>query len=102
MAEQAVAARSQLGGQAQISNSEQELLNKATSGDIGELTAREVVQIAKLNDRLGRMMYGNHQTQIGVMKSKPELSGLVPFYEAPPLPEKRKRSLDDMLNEYGN
>jgi hypothetical protein len=87
MAEQAVSARAQLGGQAQISNSEQELLNKATSGDVGELTAGEIVQIAKLNDRLGRMLYGNHQRQMEVLRKQPELSNVAPYYEVPPLPQ---------------
>lgn len=89
MAEQAVSARAQLGGQAQISNSEQELLNKATSGDIGELTAREIVQIANLNDRLGRQMYGNHQRQMQVMQQRPDLQGVAPFYSVPDLPKPR-------------
>jgi hypothetical protein len=86
MAEQAVSARAQLGGQAQISNSEQELLTKATSGDIGELTAREIVQIAQLNDRLGRKMHSLHQQQLTTMGQRPELSGIAPFYQVPDLP----------------
>lgn len=90
MAEQAVSARAQLGGQAQISNTEQELLTKATSGDISELTVSEVAQIAKLNDRLGRLMYGNHERQLGVMKQRPELQNIAPFYEVPPIQAPRK------------
>ena len=87
MAEQAVAARSQLGGQAQISNSEQELLNKATSGRIGELTGPETIQIAKLNDRLGRALYAKHQSMLKGLQAVPDTQNLMPFFQVPPLPE---------------
>jgi hypothetical protein len=91
MSEQAVAARSQLGGQAQISNSEQELLNKATAGDISELTAGEIIQIAKLNDRLGRQLYDLHSGQIQNISGDPNLAGLAKFYSVPDLPKQRQR-----------
>lgn len=90
MAEQAVSARAQLGGQAQISNSEQELLNRATSGDITDLTVSEVAQIARLNDRLGRMMHANHARNMDTMRQRPELSNVAPFYEVPGLPAARE------------
>lgn len=91
MAEQAVAARSQLGGQAQISNSEQELLSKATSGDIGELTAGEIVQIAELNDRLGRQLYSMHGDQLNNLGDDPNLAGLKKFYRVPQIAAPRQR-----------
>ena len=106
MAEQAVQARSQLGGQAQISNSEQELLNKATAGDIGELTAREVTQIAALNDRLGRQLYSLHGQMLQNLGAQPETAGLARFYKVPDLPPPRTpkapQSLDDVLKLYLN
>jgi hypothetical protein len=86
MAEQAVQARSQLGGQAQISNAEQELLNRATSGDIGDLTVGEVIDIAKTSKKLGVQVYKSHQEKLKVLDSKPELRGLRDFYQPPPLP----------------
>ena len=92
MAEQAVAARSQLGGQAQISNAEQELINKATSGSIGELTGPETIQIAKLNDRLGRALYAKHQSMLKGLQSVPDTQNLMPFFQVPPLPEVPKFS----------
>lgn len=91
MAEQAVAARSQLGGQAQISNSEQELLNKATSGDIADLTHAELVQIAQLNDTLGRQLYAQHDDQVRTLSNDPTLQGLTKFYAVPPMPAARPR-----------
>lgn len=86
MAEQAVAARSQLGGQAQISNAEQELLNKATSGDIADLTVDEILQIAKLNDVLGRQLYKSHQSYLNEMRANPNFEGLAAFYRVPSMP----------------
>lgn len=90
MAEQAVAARSQLGGQAQISNAEQELINRATSGDISDLTVPEIVQIAKMNDRLGRQMYEGHQMYLNQMNQNPNLQGLTGFYKVPEMTPPRK------------
>lgn len=86
MAEQGVAARSQLGGQAQISNSEQELLTRATSGDINDLTAGEIVQIATLNDRLGRQLYERHSQSLAGLKNTPNTENLTPFFQVPRLP----------------
>lgn len=90
MAEQAVSARSQLGGQAQISNAEQALLDRATSGDIDDLTTPEIVQIAQLNDRLGRQMYQGHQQYLQTMSQNPNLQGLAGFYQVPELPAQRQ------------
>ena len=91
MAEQAVQARSQLGGQSQISNAEQELLNKATSGDISDLTAGEVIQIAELNDTLGRQLYQVHQDQLSNMANDQNLTGLAKFYGVPQIAPARKK-----------
>jgi hypothetical protein len=91
MAEQGVAARSQLGGQAQISNAEQELLNRATAGDIDDLTTAEIVQLAELNDRMGREMYTGHQTYLDQMAQNPNLSGMAGFYKVAPIPAARKK-----------
>lgn len=91
LSEQAVAARSQLGGQAQISNSEQELLTKATSGDISELTVGELRMLAELGARQGEMLYGNYQQKLEALKGNPDYSGMVPFYQVPPLPARSSR-----------
>lgn len=92
MAEQAVSARSQLGSQAQISNSEQELLNKATSGDIGDLTHGEVVQIAALNERMGRQMFARHGDQVKNVEGDPNTAGLAKFYKVPDIAPPRKKA----------
>jgi hypothetical protein len=82
-AEQAVAARSMLGGQAQISNAEQELITKATAGDIADLTMGELGQIAQISERLGRQMYQIHQDKLKVMQGDPATSGMAPYYQPP-------------------
>lgn len=82
-AEQAVAARSQLGGQAQISNAEQELITKATSGDIADLTMAEMKQIAQLNQRLGKQLVERHNMHVRSLEGDPGLAGLAKFYKLP-------------------
>jgi hypothetical protein len=86
MAEQAVAARSQLGSQAQISNSEQELLNRATSGSASDMTVEEIRQLAKLSQRMASQMYELHSGQIQNMSADPSISGLAKFYNVPKPP----------------
>jgi hypothetical protein len=91
LAEQAVAARSQLGGQAQISNAEQELLNKATAGDISELTPSELRMLADLSIRQGSMLYENYQQRLKAVQDNPDYSGMSTFYQVPPLPVRQPR-----------
>lgn len=86
MAEQAVAARSQLGSQAQISNSEQELLNRATSGSASDMTVDEIRQLSKLSQRMASQMYELHSGQIQNMSADPSISGLAKFYNVPKPP----------------
>jgi hypothetical protein len=98
LAEQAVAARSQLGGQAQISNTEQALITKATSAELSDLTPRELRIIVNLSDRLGRQLHGRHQEQLSVIKNRPDLQQLEPFYAVPQLGEVRtpKKAMSDL------
>lgn len=89
LSEQAVAARSQLGGQAQISNAEQDLLNRATSGDISELTVGELRMLAELSARQGAALYDNYQQRLKAVSDNPDYSGMAPFYQVPPLPSRQ-------------
>jgi len=86
MAEQAVAVRSQLGSQAQISNAEQELLNRATSGSASDMTVDEIIQLSKLSQRMASQMYELHSGQIQNMSGDPSISGLAKFYNVPKPP----------------
>lgn len=83
MAEGAVAARSQLGSQAQISNTEQEMLNRAMAGDIGSMTIQEIGQIAALQRRFGEQVVSSHNRLLDVGRNQEGAAGLVPYFEVP-------------------
>ena len=85
MAQQIVNARKQLAGQGQVSDSEQRLLERATSGSIDELTAPEIKQLAVVNQRLSKQVIQRHNAKLDKLKADPATSGLATFFEAIPV-----------------
>ena len=86
LAQFTIAARKSLKGQGQVSDFEGKLLQRAESGDINDFTMPELKAFIETTDRLARRQYKNHQSNIDVMKKRPDLEKLVPFYEVPDLP----------------
>lgn len=87
LAELTLQGRQQMKGQGAITESEGALAQKAMSGDIEDLTAAEVRQLAKASDRAARYNYAEHQRKLQVMQANPALSGIAPFYQGPTLTE---------------
>jgi len=87
LAELTLQGRQQMKGQGAITESEGALAQKAMSGDIEDLTAAEVKQLAKASDRAARYNYAEHQRKLQVMQANPALSGIAPFYQGPTLTE---------------
>lgn len=85
LAELTLQGRQQMKGQGAITESEGKLAEKAMSGDISELTAAEVKQLAKASERVARFNYAQHERKMGTVRNRPELQGIAPFYEAPPM-----------------
>lgn len=81
LAEFSVSARKQLQGQGQITENEQKLLDRATTGDIDSLTDREIAQVARLTDRAARLVYQQHERRMQTVRGNPSYSPLAPFYE---------------------
>ena len=94
LAQFTVAARKALKGQGQVSDFEGKLLQRAESGNIADFTIPELKSFIAVTERLARKQYGLHKSNIDVMRKRPDLSNLVPFYEVPelqnPQPEQRK------------
>lgn len=78
--------RSALKGQGQISDYEGKLLAKATSGDLSDLTTPELKVITKAAQRVADAQYSQHQKNMKVMRSKPELRDVADFYDVGALP----------------
>lgn len=87
LAELTLQGRQQMKGQGAITESEGALAAKAMSGDIEDLTAAEVKQLAKASERAARYNYQEHQRKLQVMQANPALSGIAPFYQGPALTE---------------
>lgn len=87
LAELTLQGRQQMKGQGAITESEGALAARAMSGDIEDLTAAEVKQLAKASERAARYNYQEHQRKLQVMQSNPALSGIAPFYQGPALTE---------------
>lgn len=87
LAELTLQGRQQMKGQGAITESEGALAQKAMSGDIEDLTAAEVKQLAKASERAARYNYAEHQRKLQVMQANPALAGIAPFYQGPTLAE---------------
>jgi len=86
LAELTLQGRQQMKGQGAITESEGKLAERAMSGDIEDLTAAEIKQLAKASERSARFNYNEHQRKLKVMQGNPSLQGIAPFYEGPSMP----------------
>jgi hypothetical protein len=83
LAQFSLTGRGALKGQGQISDYEGKLLAKATSGDISDLTIPELKVISNTAKRVAKAQYAEHQRNMKIMGSRPDLSGLAEFYSVP-------------------
>lgn len=86
LAELTLQGRQQMRGQGAITESEGKLAEKAMSGDISELTAAEVRQLARASERAARFNHTEHMRKLKVMQENPALTGIAPFYQGPSMP----------------
>ena len=86
LAEMTLQGRKQMRGQGAITESESALAEKAISGNIDDLTAAEIKQLANASMRSAKFVYSQHQRKLDVVRGNPNLSQLAPFYDAPPMP----------------
>lgn len=102
LAELTLQGRQQMRGQGAITDSEGKLAEKAMSGDISELTAAEIKQLAKSSERAARFNYAEHQRKMKVMQENPALNQIAPFYQGPAMPPEAgvNPNIDALLNKY--
>jgi len=86
LAELTLQGRQQMRGQGAITESEGKLAEKAMSGEISELTAAELKQLARASERAARFNYAQHDRRMKTVRDRPEFQGVAPFYEAPQMP----------------
>lgn len=86
LAELTLQGRQQMKGQGAITESEGLLAQRAMSGDVNDLTAAEVRQLARASERAARYNHAEHVRKLTVMQQNPNLSGIAPFYQGPAMP----------------
>lgn len=86
LAEMTLQGRKQMSGQGAITESEGALAEKANSGNIGDLTPAEIVQLAKASARASRFVYGQHQQNLDNLNTNPSTQGLAKFYKPMQMP----------------
>lgn len=104
LAELTLQGRQQMKGQGAITESEGRLAEKAMSGDIADLTAGELRQLAAASERAARFNYAQHERRMSGVRGRKEFDVVSPFYEAPQmLPELTSKptqpSGQDLLNQ---
>lgn len=87
LAEMTLQGRKQMSGQGAITESESKLAERATSGDITDLTPAEIKQLARASARAAKFVYGQHQQNLGNLSADPNTAGLAKFYKPMPFAE---------------
>ncbi len=81
LSKQALAARGALKGQGRISDFEGKLLERASAGNVEDLTASEIRTILDVNERAARMQIRNHNRVVESALKKPEFSDQRDIYK---------------------
>ncbi len=87
LAEMTLQGRKEMSGQGAITNSESALAEKATSGDISDLTAAEIKILANASARASRYAIQKHQSRVKSAGALPGMENITPFFDVPSMPQ---------------
>lgn len=90
LSEMTLQGRKQMTGQGAITESEGALAEKAQSGNIEDLTAAEIKQLAQASARAARFIYGQHEQMVSNVAADPNTANLAKFYKPLPMPNSPK------------
>ena len=80
MADLTLQSRAELKGQGQITDAETQLLERARSGKIEDMTLAELQTVVNVSQRLAGRLWSNHQTLLGTMKEDPAARDVYKYY----------------------
>lgn len=83
LSEMTLQGRKEMSGQGAITDRESALAEKATSGDIGNLTAEEVKILANASARASRYQIQKHQGRVKSAGVLPGMGNITPFFDVP-------------------
>lgn len=87
LAEMTLQGRKEMSGQGAITDRESALAEKATSGDISNLTAQEIVILAQASKRASQYQMEKHRQKVQAAGNLPGMGNITTFYDIPPMPE---------------
>lgn len=85
LSEMTLQGRKEMSGQGAITDRESALAEKATSGDISNLTAAEVKILANASARASRYAIQKHQARVKNAGALPGMGNITPFFDVPPM-----------------
>jgi hypothetical protein len=80
MADLTLQSRAELKGQGQITDAETQLLERARSGKIEDMTLAELQTVVNVSQRLAGRLWSNHQTLMGTMRNDPAAADVYKYY----------------------
>lgn len=83
MAQAELDAAQQMKGQGQITESERDIIRRAASGRIDDLTAPEVKLLAQTMEKTAKFKIKSHRSNVGALQAMPGAAPLIPFYQVP-------------------
>lgn len=83
LSEMTLQGRKEMSGQGAITDRESALAEKATSGDINNLTAEEVKILANASARASRYQIQKHQGRVKSAGVLPGMGNITPFFDVP-------------------
>lgn len=83
LSEMTLQGRKEMSGQGAITDRESSLAEKATSGDINDLTAEEVKILANASARASRYQIQKHQSRVKNAGALPGMGNITPFFDVP-------------------
>jgi hypothetical protein len=87
LAEMTLQGRKEMSGQGAITDRESALAEKATSGDIANLTPAEIVELAAASQRSARYQVEKHRKRVESSRNLPGMENIAPFFEVPAMPQ---------------
>lgn len=83
LSEMTLQGRKEMSGQGAITDRESALAEKATSGDLSDLTAEEVKILANASRRASQYAIQKHQSRVRSAGALPGMSNITPFFDVP-------------------
>jgi hypothetical protein len=80
MADLTLQSRAELRGQGQITDTETQLLERARSGKIEDMTLAELQTVVNVSQRLAGRLWSNHKTLLDTMKTDPAAADVFKYY----------------------